>query len=201
MKVVLKQARGAFLKLTKPEQVKGQGKPKFGGAFILEADSPFYQENLDKMNAAIVAVANEKWGKKGAEMLASLKAKDKVALHDGDTKAELDGYAGNWFVNASAEATKPPTLVDQYRQPVSRQVDEDGASQADRLFYSGCYVNVIVTVWAQDNDFGKRINASLSGVQFAAHGTPFGGSAPASADEFEMLETMPDDFTDGSGLE
>jgi len=200
MKVVLKKARGAFLKLSKPEQVNGQGKPKFSGAFILETDSPFYQENLDKMNAAIAAVANEKWGKKGAEMLASLKAKDKVALHDGDTKADLSGYAGNMFVNANVEATKPPTLVDQYRQPVSRQVDEEGASQADRLFYSGCYVNVIVNIWAQDNEFGKRINASLGGVQFAEHGTPFGGSAPASVDEFEMLETLPEDFTGGDDL-
>lgn len=197
MKIQLKMARGAFLKLTKPEKVNGQGNPKFSGAFILEADSEFYDENIAKIETAIEAVANEKWGKKAPDMLKSLKSQNKLALHDGDTKAELDGYAGNMFVNASAEAAKPPVLVDQYRNVVSRQANEDGVAPSDTLFYSGCYVNVILNIWAQDNEFGKRVNASLSGVQFAAHGTPFGGSAPAAADEFEMLD---EDFAGEDGL-
>lgn len=193
MKTMLKNGRVAFVKLSKPETVNGQGDPSYSCAIILEADSPEYAANIKAIEDAMKAVAVDKWGQKAPEVLKSLAAKGTLALHDGDTKAELSGYAGNMFVNARAKASSPPTLVDEYRQPVSRAADEDGTSPADRKFYSGCRVNAIITVWAQDNQFGKRINASLNGVQFAAHDVPFGGAAPASAEEFEMLE-VPSDF-------
>jgi len=51
--------------------------------------------------------------------------------------------------------------------------------------YSGCYVNANIEVWAQDNSFGKRINAQLKGVQFYRDGDAFSGSAPSSPDEFD----------------
>ena len=41
-------------------------------------------------------------------------------------------------------------------------------------------------VW-QDNAYGKRVNASLRGVQFAGDGEAFGGGRPAEVDEFEDI--------------
>ncbi|EAA6845047.1 DUF2815 domain-containing protein, partial [Salmonella enterica subsp. enterica] len=35
--------------------------------------------------------------------------------------------------------------------------------------------------------FGKRVNASLSGVQFLRDGDAFTGGQPASADEFDDI--------------
>ncbi|MNP47458.1 hypothetical protein D3C76_1415120 [compost metagenome] len=54
--------------------------------------------------------------------------------------------------------------------------------------YSGCYVNVIVDIWAQDNSYGKRINAQLQGIQFVRDGEAFsGGGTSADASDFEEI--------------
>jgi hypothetical protein len=45
----------------------------------------------------------------------------------------------------------------------------------------------VVEIWAQDNNYGKRINASLKGVQFVRDGDAFAGGGAASPDEFEDL--------------
>lgn len=45
--------------------------------------------------------------------------------------------------------------------------------------------------WAQDNKFGKRVNATLMGVQFFRDGDAFSGGGAASDDDF-------DDVTSGA---
>ncbi|MDQ9777799.1 DUF2815 family protein, partial [Acinetobacter baumannii] len=42
-------------------------------------------------------------------------------------------------------------------------------------------------LWCQDNNYGKRINASLRGVQFLKDGEAFAGGGIASEDDFEDL--------------
>ena len=45
--------------------------------------------------------------------------------------------------------------------------------------YSGCMVNMVVQLWAQDHpEYGKRINANLKAIQFFEHGPAFSGAAP-----------------------
>jgi hypothetical protein len=46
----------------------------------------------------------------------------------------------------------------------------------------------LTDVWPQDNAYGKRVIASLKGVQFVKNGDAFSGGAPASADEFDVVE-------------
>jgi hypothetical protein len=82
-------------------------------------------------------------------------------------------------LNASRNEDKgPPLLVDRDGTPLS--------ASSGRL-YAGCWANVSVEIWAQDNANGKRINCTLRGVQFARDGDAFGGGAPISDDEFEPL--------------
>ena len=59
---------------------------------------------------------------------------------------------------------------------------------ADGRPYAGCYVIANVELWAQDNNYGKRINASLRGVQFLRDGDAFSGGGAASEDEFDEVE-------------
>ena len=49
------------------------------------------------------------------------------------------------------------------------------------------YVNGSIELWCQDNAYGKRINATLRGVQFLKDGEAFAGGGSASADEFDDL--------------
>jgi hypothetical protein len=150
----------------------GEGKPAFSCTFILPPNHP----DLPKLKAAMTAAANAKWGEKAGETLKRLIAGDKVCLRNGDSKSDYDGFAGNFYV--SARSNVRPLVIDGDRTPLT---------ESDGKPYSGCFVNGKIAVWAQDNKFGKRINAQLQGVQFFRDGDAFGGGRPASVDEFETV--------------
>ena len=164
--------RLTFPQLFEPKQVNGQGDPKFSSAFLVPKNHP----QLGAIKEAMVAAATEKWAAKASEVLKQLQAADKLCLHDGDAKSDYDGYAGNFFINASNKIR--PLVIGPQREPL---VAVDGKP------YSGCYVNAIVEFWAQDNQFGKRVNASLLGVQFVKDGERLAGGGVAAADDFEAL--------------
>ena len=103
-----------------------------------------------------------------------LVVKDRLAVHDGDAKSTYQGFEGNFFVSASNKVR--PTAIDRDKSPLTAQ---------DGKLYAGCYVNASVEVWAQDNTYGKGVNVSLRGVQFAADGEAFSAGGAADADEFE----------------
>ncbi len=172
MKVNLNNVRLTFPQLFDAKQVNGQGDPKFSAAFLIPRDHP----QIGAVKEAIKAAAEAKWGAKAHEVLKALQASDKLALHDGDAKSDYDGYAGNFFVNASNKIR--PLVIGQQREPLTA---------ADGKPYSGCYVNAIVEFWAQDNQFGKRVNASLLGVQFVKDGERLAGGGVASQDDFEPI--------------
>ena len=172
MKVHLKDVRLTFPQVFEPKQVNGQGEPKFSAGFLFAKDHLAVALLLE----AITKAAGEKWGVKAPEILKQLKAADKLCVHDGDSKSDYDGYAGNLFLNASNKIR--PLVIGPNREPL---VAADGKP------YSGCYVNVVIEIWPQDNQFGKRINASLMGVQFIRDGERLAGGAVASADDFEAI--------------
>ncbi len=172
MKVHLKDVRCSFANIFEAKQVQGQGDAKFSCAFLFAKDSPNKQVVVD----AMVAAAKEKWGVDADKVLAALKAGDRLCLHDGDSKPDADAYPGNLFLNASNKTR--PLVIGPQREPL---VAADGKP------YSGCYVNAIVEIWPQDNQFGKRINASLLGVQFLRDGERLAGGGVAAADDFEQI--------------
>lgn len=168
----LKNVRLAFPALFEPKAVNPGDKPKFGGSFLLPPDHP----QVAEIRQNIIQTARDKWGEKADAILKELKAKDRLCLHDGDTKAQYDGFEGMLYVSASSDAR--PTLIDRDKTPL---VEADGRP------YAGCYVVVSIDIWAQDNNYGKRINATLRGVQFSKDGDAFSGARPADADEFDDL--------------
>lgn len=176
MKLTLNATRGAFLNaLFEAQTVGGEGEPAFGGTWLL--DPKANAKDIAALEAAFETIAKEKWGAKAPAVLKELKLKDRLALHDGDTKANYDGFEGMLFVTTRSKVR--PTVIDRDRSPLTA---------ADGKPYSGCYCNVIIELWAQDNQYGKRINAQLKGVQFVKDGDAFGGGTPAAdADEFDDL--------------
>ncbi len=101
---------------------------------------------------------------------------DKICLRDGD-QVEYDGYAG--MMSLKAANKKRPTVINRDKSPII----ED-----DNIMYAGCYVNMIVDFWVQNNGFGKRVNANLLGVQFVKDGEAFGADTASSVDEFDDLD-------------
>lgn len=169
MKIKLSNVRLAFPALFEADSEFG----KFGAQFIIDPNSPCIKE----IEKAIDKVAKDKWGAKSETTLKAIKTGNKCCFYDGDSKADYDGFAGNMALSATNKTR--PTLVNKDRSQVT---------EADGVIYGGCYVNAIVEIWAQDNQYGKRINASLSGVQFVKDGEAFSGGGVASADDFDDIE-------------
>ena len=173
-KIVLKDVRIAFcqnLFEAKPFQ-PGQT-PKFSSSFLFAPGS----ETAKLVQSTVKQVAQEKFGAKADSVLASIKGvPNKMCFRNGDSKPDYEGYPGNLFVSASNKTR--PTVLDRDKTPLI---------MADGKPYAGCYVNAIVDIWAQDNQFGKGIQASLLGVQFVRDGDAFAGGGVANEDDFDDL--------------
>lgn len=172
MQMKLPGVRLAFPQLFTAATVNGEGEPAFSCSLLVDGDSKL----VAVINAAIDDVAKDKWADKAAGFLKTMRATDKVCLHDGDTKANYGGYAGNFFVACRSKTR--PSVVDRDRTQLTEQ---------DGRVYSGCYVNAMIEIWAMDNKYGKRICAQIRGVQFVKDGEAFSGGTPASADDFDDL--------------
>lgn len=175
MKVMLNDVRLSFPSLFEATAFNPSDKPSFSASFIFPKDHPGVKE----IKEAIEATGKEKWNDKWDAIKKSL-GTDKIPLKDGDTK-DYDGYAGNLFI--SARNYNRPVVVDQDRTPLS---------EADGKPYAGCYVNASLEFWAQDNNYGKRINCKVRGVQFYKDGDSFGASGSMSGDEFDTFESNND---------
>lgn len=129
----------------------------------------------------ISSIQNEIKKKVAGDLKGAKLAADKICLRDGD-ETEYEGYAGHLSLKASNK--KRPMVLNKDKTPLT----ED-----DNVIYGGCYVNAIVELWAQNNEYGKRINANLLGVQFVRDGEAFGGGGESvKADDFDDLSG--DDF-------
>lgn len=172
MRKRLENVRLSFAHLYKARPSDDDKPGKFGASFLIAKSDP----QIKGFKRAIVGVAKEKWPSRN-----NLKGID-ICLHDGAEK-DFDGYSDEVYYITSSSAYKP-MCFDQRRNALS---------ESDGKPYSGCYVNAIIELWAQDNKFGKKVNAELKGIQFVRDGDPFGGGKAATADEFDDVENMEDD--------
>lgn len=179
----ISMARGAFLAVFEPKKFadSDEGKPSYSSSLLLAKEDP----QIKFINAKIDEVAKEKWQEKSAGILKTMRASDRTCLHDGDMKEQYEGFPGHYFIAARNQSR--PLVIDRDKTPLT---EKDGRP------YSGCYVNAILDIWAMDNKYGKRVNATLKGIQFVKDGDAFSGSAPASVDAFDDLS----DGADAGGL-
>lgn len=171
-KVKIGSARLSFPSLFQMAEFGGESTGKYEATFVLDkADDAKTIEDIK--------------GKVKALMVERFKGKipsDKVCLKDGDELGRPE-FEGKMTIKASTK--KRPLVINRDKSPIT----ED-----DNIVYAGCYVNAIITLWAQDNQYGKRINAQLDGVQFARDGEPF-GTGGVDANEFDDFGGS-DDFDD-----
>lgn len=172
MKITLNNVRISFPSLFHKAVFNGE-ETKYEATFLLDKG-----EHVSLIERVKEAVQEKiKVDLKGAKLGA-----DKICLKDGDS-IDYEGYAGHMSIKASSN--RRPLVIDRDKSPIT----ED-----DNIIYAGCYVNAIIELWAQNNNWGKRINANLMGVQFVKDGEPFGDSQVASVSDFEIVGD--DDFED-----
>lgn len=182
MEVKLKGVRGAFLHLHTPQEntnEDGTKSYKYNGVFIIDPKDPVCNEIRKAMKEAAKAKWADKWEKTHDDLV----KKDRVCFRDGTDKSDYDGFDGMMYISASNKVK--PLIVD--RRPKNEDGTPNLLTAAHGRPYAGCYMNVTVDIWAQDNKFGKRINADLTGVQFVKDGDAFAGGKPASVDDFDDL--------------
>lgn len=171
--VKLSNVRLAFPNLFAPRAAKPGDKAKYGATFIVPQNHPCVAE----LRKLFPVIAKEKWGDKAGAILTGLEKQDRLCLHDGDIKVQYQGFEGNLYITANGDVR--PSVFDRNKTPLQA---------GDGKPYSGCYVNASIELWPQDHkEHGKRINASLRGVQFHADGDAFAVGTAASEDEFEDL--------------
>lgn len=183
-KIRLDNVRIAFPDLFVAKAI-GDGEPAYGARFIIP---PSNKRMVAAIDAAIAQAAADqpKWKGKHEQILAKI-IKDGNCCFIKEEYSDKNGetYAG--FEDSYSVGSRSPTrplIIDRDKSPL---VASDGRP------YGGCYVNAQLEIWAQDNSFGRRINAQLKGVQFFADGDAFSGGTPASADDFEDLADGVDD--------
>lgn len=181
MKVKLENVRLSFPDLFEATQYQGKGPFNYGASFILSPKHPA----AALIEAAIRQVATEKWKDRAPQIVSASRANpQKFCFLSGDLK-EYDGYKGNMVLSAKREKSKGPPLVFDHRATPA-QPGQPGCP------YAGCYVNATVDLWAQDNEWGKAIRATLLGVQFRADGDAFAAGAAPDPSDFDDLSSQGD---------
>ena len=168
VKVKLQSVRLAFPKLFERDQYGNHS-----ATFIIEPNTPAFKS----MESAIAQVVQEdlKGKKPASDKICMRKSSDKGGDYDGFTDA-------NYALAANRkESFKPNQLINRDKTPI----------ESESVLYPGAFVNAVVSVWAQDNSWGKRVNAELVGVQFNKDGERLGrGSTSIDDDDFEELPEL-----------
>lgn len=181
-KILLKNVRLSFPELFKPKPFQQGQEPYFKANFLLDPTNAEHKAIIKILKEEITRLTKEAFDGKPLEA-------HRLCVGDGNTKSYA-GYKDHIFVSASNKTR--PVVVNRKREPVA-----EGDSEAP---YAGCYVNATITLWTQDNSFGKRINANLRAVQFVKDGEAFGVAPVDAEDEFEPLEAGEESGGDDMGF-
>jgi len=152
-RIKMQNVRLSFPNLFQPSTFGGESTGKYDGTFLLDKND--HIDTIKEIKTAIKDLVKERF--KG-KML----AEDRICLKDGD-ETEREEQQGCFTLKASTK--KRPLVLDRDKTPLTEE---------DEKIYAGCRVNAIVSLWSQDNQYGRRINASLDGVMFSDHDEPFG---------------------------
>lgn len=161
-KIKIGNARLSFPSLFQTAKFNNEDTGKYEATFIL--DKVEHAELIDQIKSRVNTLMKEE--------LKTKIAADKICLKDGDDMARPE-YEGTYVIKASTR-----------RRPLVIKRDKTPIVEDDNIVYAGCYVNAVISLWAQNNSWGKRVNAQLDGVQFVKDGEAF-GDAGIDADVFD----------------
>ena len=156
----LLDVRASFLHVFEPQENTNDDGTKrltFNGSFMIPKDSPHCERNLKVCKKLGAAAKKAKWGD-DPEKWPSI-ASHKVFIRDGDNPDHYDlkkrpEYLGHYVVTCNNQVDDPPQIL-------TNRKDDDGdwiparPGQAGAP-YSGCFCNVIISSWGQDNKHGQQ---------------------------------------------
>lgn len=176
--IKLKHFPIAFVKIFRAEAFSGgkkrgpsedSGTKAYSLDVLIPKNTDAGQDAHDDIRDLIDDAMDAEWGSDKPRL-----KPDKFCLKDGD-EVDYEGYAGHWYVTARS-STRPKIIDADGKTPLAEE---------DNRPYGGSICNTWVRIWAQNNEWGKRVNASLEAVQFVRDGKRFAGAAPIPDEEFE----------------
>lgn len=185
LKLMLGGVRCSFITLEEPKFFSGQktkdtDKRRWSATALIPTASP-YKKQIDD---ALRAVAREQWPLKFETILANILPDPKGCCWVDGARKEFEGYQGHWALSAHRTEDKGrPLVFDADKSPIYKPNNELYEGKAGRI-YSGCFVNMQVEIWAQDNKAGKALRCALLGIQRFKDGDAFSGGTAPNADDF-----------------
>jgi hypothetical protein len=177
--IFIEWVRFSYPHLDRPWKKKGdEGKPKFSIVSLLGK----------KTHAAAIDLIQERIDEILAENKVKKLKSDRIFMRDGDD-SDQDEYEGFMTVNAREE--RRPPLRDRRNEVVDPE-------EAGDVFRPGFWGAVLIRPWWMNNDWGKRVNAGLSSVQFLLKDEEFGEGRLSDEDLDDTFRNYDDDDDDGS---
>lgn len=173
-RLTIKKVRLSYPRLFTPGKFEGNeaSVAKYSATFLLPK----------KGNQDVKKLLDSEIAKLEQESKIKVKS-DKLFITDGD-ESEKDEQVGHWVIRASNK--KRPQLFDKDGTALD-------SSDEDKLL-PGYWVDAVISLWAQNNKYGKRINANILGVRFVKEDEVFGGGNVDVSEDFDF------DFNDSEEL-
>lgn len=147
--------------------------PRFSANFLIAGDD---SDQLNLIRETTKALLTQEFG------TAIPKLKDThLALKDGN-QTSYKGYENKFYLMASNGEKFPPILVDVFNEDLSKDKN---------AIQSGDVVNALLDIWVQNNQYGKRVNVTLLGVQFVKKGERFTQNAVIGFKAKEIVKPEP----------
>ncbi len=137
---------------------------KYDGVFLIAHDSPQHNE----LSFMISDIIKKKWGNSTPNKLI-------VTFRDSSENEYVDSNEGDVVFKASSD----------YKPKVFNK-DKSEVSEDERIIVPKCVVDVAIRIWAQDNAYGKKINAELMAIKYVS---PPEDSVEIDANVFEYDES------------
>lgn len=186
-KVVTGTVRLSYANLIEARASFENQPPKFSTALLIPKDD---KATLDKLRRAQKAALENG---KSSTFKGSIPKNWSDTLRDGDEEMDTEEnpeYAGHYFLNVSAQESRPPVLVNRRREKLSKD-------EAAELFYSGAYVRASLNAFPFNVSGNKGVSFGINAVQFVKDGDSLGGGKVNVESEFDDLG---DDFDDEDDL-
>lgn len=186
--ITLKNVRASFLTLGEPEyyggkKTKDTDKKRWSATGLVAYNDP----QIKVIDEMIQEVAAAKWEKKYKTILENVFADPKACFKVDGKRKDYAGYEGHWALTAHRNEDKGrPIVIDTDKSPIYKPTGELYEGKAGRV-YSGCYINLQIELWAQDNVNGKAIRATLLALQRNRDGDAFSGGSAPDVDAFEEI--------------
>ena len=168
--ITIGEVRFSYCNLFQPRANQQGQEPKYSATILVPKSNAAAKAAIDAaIQAAIDAGVSKCWN--GVRP-----PQPSICVHDGDGVRPSDGMPygdeckGHWVFTASAQASKPPYVVDADIQPILRQSE----------IYSGMYGRANVSFFPYNASGKKGIGCGLNGVQKLRDGEPLGGGVTAA---------------------